>query len=323
MTLGNTRFEYYLIQLDELLLAASKTDNAALYLYKNDCRTKVFMLEGLAKLYAGLHNEKKFLKLKERFKLLEDALGAIDYYDAFAKQFKASRKIPATIKDWLAKKVVEKQAALNAILINGKWINHDPLRVQKVSKKLTKMKWLSPEEEINAIKKFYLKSIENIVEFYTEVGNPFTDIEAQVHELRRKLRWLSIYPQALQGAIQLVDSKVADKNVKKYLIPEIVKSPFNVMPKVGDNKVTLKLEKNYFLALSNMIQSLGTIKDSGLKIMVLQEAIKATKKVTDATANKNALLLSSNKPDALKKIMDSASALCKVYFEEGNLKKLL
>jgi hypothetical protein len=323
MTQGLGRFEYYLIQLDELLLAASKTDNAALYLYKNDCRTKVFMLEGLAKLYAGLHNEKKFLKIKERFKLIEDALGAIDHYDIIANQLKRSKKIPATIKDWVEKKAIEKQAELNAILIKAKWINHHPLRTLKIRKRLKRMNWLSPEEEIDAIKKFYLKSIENIVEFYAETGGVFTDLELQVHELRRKLRWLSIYPKALQGAIQLVDSKIADKNVKKYLMPEIVKSPFNVMPNAGANTITLKLEKNYFLVLSNMIQSLGTLKDSGLKIMVLQEAIKATKKVTDATAIKNALLLSSNKPDALKKIMDDASALCKVYFDEGNLKKLL
>lgn len=323
MTLGQQRFEYYLLQLEELLLAASKTNNAALYLYKNDGRTKVFMLEGLAKLYAGLQNEKKFLKIKARLKLVEDALGTIDYYDCFSNQFKTNKKIPIEIKNWLAKKVVEKQVELNAVLISGKWINHDPLRTIKIRKKLSKMKWQSPETEIKAMKIFYENAIQTIIKFYGEVGNPFADIEIHVHEIRRKLRWLSIYPKALQGAIQLVDNKVIDKNVKKYLTQEIVKSPYNIMPKVGANSVTLKLEKNYFLALSNIIQSLGTLKDSGLKIMVLVEAIKATRKVTDATAIKNALSLSSNKQDALKKIIEDASALCKVYFEEGNLKKLL
>ncbi len=323
MTLGQQRFEYYFLQLEELLLAASKTDNAALYLYKNDGRTKVFMLEALARLYADLQEEKKFLKINARFKLVEDALGAIDYYDSFSNEFKASKKIPIEIKNWLAKKVIEKQVELNAALISGKWINHDPLRTNKIRKKLNKMKWQSPESEIKAIKIFYENAIQTINKFYSEVGNPFTDIEIHVHEIRRKLRWLSIYPKALQGAIQLVDNKVVDKNVKKYLTQEIVTSPFNIMPKVGANNVTLKLEKNYFLALSNMIQSLGTLKDNGLKIMVLVEAIMATQKVSDATAIKNALSLSSNKPDAFKKILEVASALCKVYFEEGNLKKLL
>ena len=46
----------------------------------------LFMLEGLAKLYAEIHNKKKFTKLKVHFKLVEDALGAIDYYDAFANE---------------------------------------------------------------------------------------------------------------------------------------------------------------------------------------------------------------------------------------------
>ncbi|MBK7883739.1 MAG: hypothetical protein IPJ81_08025 [Chitinophagaceae bacterium] len=30
-----------------------------------------------------MHNKKRFTKLKEKFKLLEDSLGAIEYYDAF------------------------------------------------------------------------------------------------------------------------------------------------------------------------------------------------------------------------------------------------
>ena len=43
------------------------------------------MLEVLAKLHRSLHNPKEIEKIKEHFKLLEDGIGAIDYYDNAAK----------------------------------------------------------------------------------------------------------------------------------------------------------------------------------------------------------------------------------------------
>jgi len=87
---GPARFDFFLSQLQTLLAKAAKQKNPALWLYQNNARTPLFMLEGLAKMYSGIHNNKKFTKLKEHFKFLEDVLGAIDYYDAFAKLFTAS-----------------------------------------------------------------------------------------------------------------------------------------------------------------------------------------------------------------------------------------
>jgi hypothetical protein len=323
MTKGLGRFEFYLIQLDDLLLKASRTDNPALFLYQNDGRTKVFMLEGLAKLYAGMHNEKKFLKLKERFKQIEDSLGGVDYYDNFAKDFLADAEMPSTIRIFLEGKRDEKLAELNITLLKRKWINHDPLRTKKIRKRLKGMDWVNTEKEIALIKKFYVKSIEGINKFYEETGSAFSNLEEQVHELRRRLRWLSIYPQALQGAIQLKDSQLKDPAVEKYLIPEIVNSPFNKMPLQGNNPTTLLLEKNYFLALSNMISALGKLKDKGLRVIVTAEAVKATQFVSEEVALQRAYELNKMNTDGLKEIMRKAHELCALYFEEKNLDKLI
>ncbi len=323
MTKGLGRFEFYLIQLDDLLLKASKAKNPALFLYQNDGRTKVFMLEGLAKLYADMHDEKKFLKIKERFKLLEDLLGGIDHYDNFAKDFLKNKSIPKAITVFFENKRDEKLAELNTALLRRKWINHDPLRTTKIRKRLARMDWQTDEKEIDLIKKVYIKSIKSIIEFYNETGTTFTNLEEQVHELRRKIRWLSIYAQALQGAVQLIDNKVKDVAVKKYLTPEIVSSPFNKMPKQGNNTATLLLEKNYFLALSNIIAALGDLKDIGLRVMATAEAVKATEKVSEDVAMKRALVLNKLKPDGIKDIMSKAKALCSLFFEEKNLEKLI
>jgi hypothetical protein len=323
MTLGLERFEYYLKQLDALLIAACKTDNPALYLYKNDARTKVFMLEGLAKLYAGMHNEKAFLKIKERLKALEDLLGAIDYYDSFVKDFLADIEMPKLLRIFLEKRRDENITALNALLLKRKWINHDPLRTNKIRKKLATLDWQKPEDEVVLIRKFYEKSIKSTSKFYAETGKKFTNIEEQVHELRRRLRWLSIYPQALQGAIQFSEKVKADKILAKYLTPEIVKSPFNKLPAKGKNTSILKLEKNYFLALSYTIAALGKLKDKGLRIVATKEAVQSTLKVTDSIAQRRAFELNDMEDDGLINIMQAAKDICEPFFKEQNLQKLL
>ncbi|MEJ7611075.1 MAG: hypothetical protein WKF88_07850 [Ferruginibacter sp.] len=322
MTQGPGRFEYYLIQIEDILLKASRSENAALYLYQHDARTKLFMLEGLSKLYSGLHNSKMFEEIKKYFKTLEDLLGAVDYYDAFSKDFLADPEMPVTVRLYTEEKRDKKLAELNAVLLKKKWINHDPLRTKKIRKKLKKADWQKPEKELSLISKFYDRSIKDVESFYAKTGVGFTDIELQVHDLRRMLRWLSIYPQALQGAIQLNDNGISDESVSEYLIPEIVNSPFNKLPVPGNNTVTLLLEKKYFLALSYMISSLGKIKDEGLRVMAIAEAMEATQFLPPEKALTKAFELNKTGPGGIRIILEKAKKVCSPYFEGKYLPKI-
>ncbi len=322
-TNGFTRFEFYLDKLDALFQQASNEKNPALWLYTNSARTPLFMLEGLAKLYANIHNKKKFEKLKEQLKLLEDTLGAIDYYDSLAKEFAGDAAIPAILTDYLQGQAREKIQRLNDLLVSEKWIAAKSNRIKKVRKKLAAADWKEPKEELKEIFNFYKRSIKEIKEFMYATGDGFTEIESQVHAIRRKLRWLSIYPQALQGIIQFNDSNIINEKVKKYLIPEIVDSPFNKMPETGSNTYFLLLEKHYFLALSWMIAELGRLKDSGLKILAITEAFQQTQGINQDDALDRAYEVLGINKNALQNILADATAVCKIYFSEGNLDKLI
>ncbi|MEP6700810.1 MAG: hypothetical protein ABJA85_05825, partial [Bacteroidota bacterium] len=94
---GWQRFNYFLEQLQAALAKAEITENPALSLYGQNVRTPIFMLEALARVYKNLHDKKLFEKLNEDFKVFEDMLGAVDYYDGFDKEFSANEKIPAAI----------------------------------------------------------------------------------------------------------------------------------------------------------------------------------------------------------------------------------
>ncbi len=324
MKYGLTRFENYLIQLETLLAKASKQKNPALWLYQNNTRTPLFMLEGLAKMYAGIHNKKKFAKIKEQFKFLEDALGVIDYYDAFAKQFAASKNIPAAITSYLQAQTREKIQRLNELLTEKGWLGDAADRLKKIRKQLAKADWLKPGAEMEEIAAFYGEAIYDIIAFTKQSKFHFTNVEADVHELRRKLRWLSIYPQALQGCIQLSkDKKAVSKSLKKYLTKDIVNSPFNKMPDAGSNKHFLLLNQNYFFALSWMIASLGRLKDNGLAVIAIKEALQQTNPLSDAAAYSKAYQILGKKQLKIPRLLKEADAVCKTFFAEHNLEYLV
>lgn len=320
---GSARFEFFLTQLQTLLTKSAKQKNPALWLYQNNVRTPLFMLEGLAKMYSSIHNKKKFAKLKEHFKLLEDVLGAIDYYDSFAKEFSKNKTIPAAVTNYLQAQAREKIQSLNELLVEKEWLGENADRIKKIQKKLEEADWLKEEKEVEAIKDFYGEAIYGIVEFTAKTKFHFDNVEADVHELRRKLRWLSIYPQAFRGCIQLSKSKTAAKRLSKYLTEEIVTSPYNKMPDAGDAAYFLLLDKNYFYSLSWLIAELGKLKDSGLKIVAVKESLQQTGTSNEEEAFKKAYQLLDKKQPKLQQLLDDAEKVCKIYFSEHNLEHLV
>lgn len=323
MNKGSQRFDYFLTALQTLLTKAARQKNPALYLYQNNARTPLFMLEGLAKLYAEIHNRKKFSKLKAHFKLLEDALGAIDYYDGIAKNLSKNKKIPAPVIQYLQAQTREKIQHLNEILTEEKWLGAGNKRLLKIQKKLEETDWLNEEKEIKGINEFYGAAIYTIIEFTHSTNYHFDNMEEDVHELRRKLRWLSIYPQALQGCVQLTAGKIKPTQLTKYLTKEITSSPYNKMPDAGDNSYFLLLEKNYFFALSWMIDTLGKLKDSGLQIVAIKEALLQSEGLTEAAATKKVYQLLGAKQATLPVLLKNAAAISKTFFKEQNLEHLI
>lgn len=321
--MGLNRFIYYTTQIEDLLIKAGKEDNPAIWLYTNSARTPFFMLEALAKIHAGLHNTKKFDKLKNHFKLVEDGIGQIDYYDSLVKAFDPVRAVSGEHKQYLADQKERSAEALNVILNDEGWLSEDFKRIRKINEKLEEADWMDPDKEIEGISKFYMKSISKISDFIHETGFSFDNVEEDVHELRRKLRWLSIYPQALRGAVQYKENTKVEPYLKKYMTEEIINSPFNKFLAKGDNKTVLLLRRNYFLALSWMIAELGRLKDEGLLLTGLCEAIIKLKSCNKEDALLEAYKLLGKKQRKIDEILDDAEVITERFFKEKNLKYLV
>ncbi|HMU72236.1 MAG TPA: hypothetical protein PKD93_05835, partial [Ferruginibacter sp.] len=194
---------------------------------------------------------------------------------------------------------------------------------EKIRKKLKKADWLDEPKDVEGIRDFYFSSINGILEFSNQKNFHFENVEKDVHELRRMLRWLSIYPQALKGCIQLSQAKKSPAYLSKYLTKAITGSPYNVMPDAGDLRYFLLLDKNRFYALSWMISELGNLKDSGLRLEVIKEALIQSGSTDEKAALIKARSFLGNRQLTEQQVLDQAEAILKTFCKEQNLESLV
>ena len=305
-----------------LLSEVTKQANPAIWLYLNDLRTPMFMLEATSRMCEKLYDDAPFfLKMKEQYKAVEDAVGALDYYSAFVKEFEPQPTIPNAVKQYLAKKAAEKATALNQLLTEEGWLNGKKLSA--IEQELNAVEWRKDAKELEKIAKFYAKGLEKTIEVAYETNFVFKHIE-EVHEIRRRVRWLSIYPQALLGIFQF--AKTDEKptaQMEKYLTDTVKKSPFNVMPTTLKVENPILLNKNSFLTLSWLIAELGNLKDNGLGVEVIKEALQSTTSLADAAAYAEAYAVLGQEQVPLDTLISKSQNVLKTYFEEGHLTRLL
>jgi len=323
MKKGLSRFMFYTDQLKALLNEARDQNNPAMWLFKNNARTPSFMLEALARIYSEMHNPKRFGKLKDQFKLIEDGLGQIDYYNMLYQAFSTGKRIPAMYRNYIKSRLEQSAADLNETLTDKEWLPKPGVRIKKITKKLKDANWMASGKEIEALSDIYRSSIAEIEEFVAGKSYTYDNVEVDVHELRRKLRWLSIYPQALRGAIQYAEGRRSSQRLKKYLTEEILNSPYNKLPQPGSNASFLLLNKNYFLCLSWMIAKLGELKDEGLLLTGLTEAIKQVTSGTDEEVMSKAKSLLGRNQRSMQTILDEAEEITKTFISEKILQHLI
>jgi len=320
---GYQRFDYFLNQLQEIFSKAKQTDNIGLSVYQQGARTPLFMLEALSRIYLKSLSDDPFKKLRQHFKSIEDQLGAVDYYDGFRKEFSENQSIPQEIRDFISKRMDEELAKLNSLLTEEGWTDAANNRIVKTYNKLNEVAWPTDENDSEGIKNYYTSSINKIAGKVADGEIAFKDVENDVHELRREIRWLSIYPHSLRGIIQLKPSSETPDYIQKYLTQSVLNSPYNKMPDIGNLENPIYLDANHFYAMSWLIATLGDLKDNGLRIEVIAEAISASDTELDKThAEAKAFSICGDNQMSLEFILNKSKEISTTFFNEQVLQKL-
>ena len=319
---GQARFLHFLSKAEKILDEANASENPARLVYEQDLRTALFMLEGLCRIYKKVYPHQKIKKLEKKFKHFEDLLGGLNFYDEFYKLFQDNEKIPALVTSYTAEKAEEKLNEVNKFLIEKKWIGKKKKQLKKIYKILDKVEWFDETGDARAVALIYENEIRKVIKKFKRREEPFIDIEQDVHELRRQLRWLSIYPQALCGLVQLTAENDCPEYLKKYLTPEIVHSKFNVMPAGDALNHQIFLNRNYFYALSWMIAELGKLKDSGLELILLKEGLKKVFKVS-AHSDRLAGSFRNDGQLTIAEVLQKSNNIADQFFHEKILSHLV
>lgn len=276
LTSGHRRFLNNLNLLEQLIRKSKSSKHPEMYLYQNGMRNMLFRLEGLSRMYRTVVDKKTFNKQYASYKLLEDALAQVDYYDGFLKEFQAQKEIPVSGVKYLETKKMKAFEDFRKLTDQYFLPQKEQPFFETTKAVLQNLEWVTDEKERKKIIKFIVKQIKKFIKDYKEGDFNLSDLENGLHEFRRKLRWFSIYFAALDGMIQLKKVSVYDDTLKKYMTDEVLKSPFNQFPKPAKGVKPVYITAPVYYALNWMINEMGVMKDDGLRAILLKEVIRNT-----------------------------------------------
>ncbi len=249
-------------------------------------RTSCFQLEALLRLYADIHDRERLDAVRRDVKVLEDALGAVDIEaDLVARG--AERGLPAAVRERFALRHAEACGRLRGWAEARGWVAHaeadgtERLRASKLARKLRKVDWPGADDDAAALARALSEQLRST---HAEIERlDLRELEDGVHEVRRRVRWFSIYMSALDGAVQLDTEAPAPSGWERYLTDEVRSSPFHRLPPALEGVRALRWPAPLCHALIWTIAELGRLKDRAQRTAGVQAALHAAGNDAPAT----------------------------------------
>lgn len=255
------------MELNDLL---KKTQGDPKAVYTAGGRTLFFRLETLARIGAGIGDKDDFERARALFKQAEDQIGAYDFYAAYIPLFNENKNCRMAFLAAFGEQLEKRKISLRDHLIT--WSGKEATETTKAFlQHCENIRYEDEDSFKEAFGKFIIKSLEKIVRDYQEGKYETDDIEAGLHELRRKIRWISLYIQVSQGIVQHQPSQQPDKKFTKYITKETLASPFMKLPVHTSFTQPILLRTETYGALSWMIATLGVYKDEALSMALFAE----------------------------------------------------
>lgn len=267
-------YELHLSELENLLLQSQSQKDPAYWLYLNKARVSLFMLEALTRLLAKTTGDPFAKSWSKFFKKLEDTLGEIDYYDVLIREFSAN-------------KIINKEQVSHLLKKRDKLLGEFNKKLKQKEFYIPKLKEFRGGLPVDFKNKALLINLHEQIkteillteEFFNQHENGFSDFEEEVHEMRRKMRWISIYSISLGGLVILKDTKTKYPWEKEFITE--TESKYNKLPVKKGLVYYIPFNQKAFLGLSHVIDKLGIIKDKGLAVEALDKSNEKDKTYSD------------------------------------------
>lgn len=312
MTIQLARFEKPLATLEALFvpeaLAPERIDATIDEAVKRDSRGRIFALEGLVRLYDGIHETLE--PLLGPIKAAEDAIGAYtertEYLD-FANAVGA----PAPVIEVLSASVRDARARLR------QEVPAIPKALAQLRAALGATEWLGEEDDARAV----IGEMARELRKYARLAYDPEELQSGIHEMRRNLRWFLVYVQALDGLILLEKGEGPIKvNAYSYLETHpIAQSRFSkVAPNPALRWVT-SISNAYFLALSKVVNELGEVKSQGEAVEALGHAFEET---GAPDGHEQAIALAAKRPGYVASVPRAARRILQELEQTKLLKRI-
>ena len=242
----------------------------ASFLHKKGGRTPLFQLQGLARIDAKISMHKELAESwLDQFKEIEDALGKYDYWITMIEN-NQKWKFPSQINTYFINNTYYYIGILEYLLTKYGWIskhgnNYTYLETALINfeKSTKKVKWYKSGKEKKKLVVFYRDELMNLNQKIESEEIDLNLLEEGIHEFRRKLRWIGIYSSALRGKV-LIAAPVKGDVLSKFVTKKNTEISFNIIQSNPEEKAVIKFLPGGYYAMSELINKIGDIKDTGI-----------------------------------------------------------
>ncbi len=249
-------------------------DETSDQLLVSEARVLFFRMEDQARVYNLASNEDKnpfFLNYLNFFKKFENLLGQVDL-KASLLQLSKDLKEPKLVSYFSD---LKKKSESDLILALAK-----DLSLKEIRKDLVNFpKWKSPKKDKKIHVTYLVKELERLSKDIKKRKFTDSDIEKGLHELRRRIRWIVIHVQNLNGFTQYDHSVSVSSKVNSFLNelteanPHLTESKYLQMtPSEVSNPLAISFKVHSILC--EIVSTIGSAKDNAEKQIYIHEALE-------------------------------------------------
>jgi hypothetical protein len=249
-------------------------DEASNQLLLSDARVLFFRMQDQARVYNLAYKKDKnpfFLNYLDLFKKFEDLLGQVDLKASLLK-LSEDLKEPELVSHFSDLKKKSERDLFSAL--------EDELSLKKIRKDLVDYpKWKSPKKDKKIHVSYLVEELERLSNDIKNRKFTDSDIEKGLHELRRRIRWIVIHVQNLNGFTQYNYSLSVSSKVNSFLNeltaanPHLTESKYLQMtPSEVSNPLAISFKVHSILC--EIVSTIGSAKDNAEKQIYIHEALK-------------------------------------------------